>query len=313
MDSEFLSSGQIPKDKTKDLYLLNWETYWSKTPLYEMPLDQVTTSLIQKTYNSLSCPASAVKTIHNVMVRFYRFLEQEGLARNLTPSLVLPKDEKATEREIKEITVWTEDELKTILTSFDKAPSKFRLKFLIILASHTGCRISELLALTYDDFKDDIIIINKQLTMIQKRVNGKKETVFKIETLKSASSRRIIPFPDDLKKSLDEHMKWQKKDLRNNHYKTNYLFTTGTGNFYDRRNIGHACERYYKKIGVPANNFHVYRHTFGTMLCKNGVSIQSTSSLLGHSDISTTAKYYVNVGLEQKRDAMEKLLRGFDL
>ena len=59
--------------------------------------------------------------------------------------------------------------------------------------------------------------------------------------------------------------------------------------------------------GVEEKNIHAYRHTFGTNLCRQGVPIQTASKLLGHDDISTTAKYYVNVSDEEKARAIEKL------
>ena len=40
-----------------------------------------------------------------------------------------------------------------------------------------------------------------------------------------------------------------------------------------------------------------------------GVPIEETSKLMGHSDISVTAKYYINVNAERKRDAIEKILQ----
>jgi integrase len=68
-----------------------------------------------------------------------------------------------------------------------------------------------------------------------------------------------------------------------------------------------ALNRYYQRIGVEEKNIHAYRHTFGTNLCRQGVPIQTASKLLGHDDISTTAKYYVNVSDEEKARAIEKL------
>ena len=72
-------------------------------------------------------------------------------------------------------------------------------------------------------------------------------------------------------------------------------------------NVRTALNRYYKKIGVDEKNIHAYRHTFGTNLCRQGVPIQTASKLLGHDDISTTAKYYVNVSADEKARAIETL------
>ena len=68
------------------------------------------------------------------------------------------------------------------------------------------------------------------------------------------------------------------------------------------------CDRYYDRIGIEHKGFHTYRHTFGTNLCRNGIPIQTASALLGHEDISVTAKYYVNVGLDQKQEAVDSLV-----
>ncbi len=62
-----------------------------------------------------------------------------------------------------------------------------------------------------------------------------------------------------------------------------------------------------KKIGVPQRGFHTYRHTFGTMLCNRGVPIQTASVLLGHADIKITARYYINVSLDEKAKAVNVL------
>jgi integrase len=52
---------------------------------------------------------------------------------------------------------------------------------------------------------------------------------------------------------------------------------------------------------------HTYRHTFGTNLYRKGVPLKTASDLLGHSDISTTAKYYIGTRDEEKRKAIEML------
>ena len=106
---------------------------------------------------------------------------------------------------------------------------------------------------------------------------------------------------------LQKHKLWQKKEMMKNGYRTEYIFTTDSGGFYDKRNINTACNRYYKKIGIEPKGFHTYRHTFGTMLCNRGIPIQTASVLLGHSDINITAKYYINVSLDEKTKAVNAL------
>ena len=50
-----------------------------------------------------------------------------------------------------------------------------------------------------------------------------------------------------------------------------------------------ACER-LKLPYIPLSNF---RNTFGTLLAKSGIEMSTTANILGHSNISTTYKYYI--------------------
>jgi integrase len=52
---------------------------------------------------------------------------------------------------------------------------------------------------------------------------------------------------------------------------------------------------------------HKLRHHFATELRKKKVPIETISKLLGHEDVSITAKYYAHIGDEEKRDAVDHL------
>lgn len=294
--------------RTRDLYVSTWNKYIKPTPLYSMPLDEVTAATLQNTYNNIDCPTSALKTADKLMKRFYKYLEIQGLSRNFTPSLVIVKKEQAHTAPKNEVVVWSDEEVSKILASFQKAQEGFRLSFFIILAYYTGCRLSELLAVTYDDFTPQGFSINKQVVNEPSfRHNEKNVYELKIGKLKTQSSYRIIPLNEEVLKALDKHKQWQTKEMLKNGYRTNYLFTTVSGKFYDKKNIITACNRYYKRIDVPSKGFHTYRHTFGTNLCRLGVPIQTASALLGHTDINVTAKYYINVSIHDKFEAVSKL------
>ena len=296
------------KDSTKVRYINAWNNNIKPLPLYNLPLEKVTALVIQNAYNTLrenGCPVSTLKNLHKLMRKFYKYLELSGYARDISGSLVLPKEEKRVKDDI---VVWTDEEIKTVLNNFDQAQSGFRFRFLLVLAYNTGCRISELLALTYEDFLEEGLRINKQVAEIVTYSNdGTATRTLGIDTTKTATSCRIIPLNEHVKNELVFHQAWQRVDMMKNGYRTRYLFTTNSGAFYDKRNAGVACKRYYKRIGVPEYGFHVYRHTFGTNLCRNGVPIQTASALLGHDSITTTAKYYVSVSSEDKLQAVQSL------
>ena len=95
--------------------------------------------------------------------------------------------------------------------------------------------------------------------------------------------------------------------MKKRKYKTDLIFTTSTGNYVDAHNARTSLNRFYKRYGLPVRNIHVYRHTFASRLAASGVPIQTVAALLGHTTTITTAKYYVNVPDELKRNAIKSL------
>ncbi|MEE0741033.1 MAG: site-specific integrase [Emergencia sp.] len=301
----FLKDNSL-KERTKDLYLSCWKKYVVPSKVYPMALSDVSAVVLQDLYNRLDVPTSSLESINKLMRRFYKYLEREGISRNITGSLVIPKADEPHKE--KSITVWTDEEVNKIFNSFEKAQNGFRLRFLLVLAYNTGCRISELLGLKYEDFTADGILIRRQT--IEKPVfnrDGQTSYSLSVDGLKTSSSYRTIPISSAVMNELASHKAWHNADMLANGYRTDFLFTTASGSFYYRRNVTHALQRYYKRIGVEPKGFHTYRHTFGTNLCRKGVSIQIASSLLGHSDINVTAKYYVDVSASEKMKAIELL------
>lgn len=293
---------------TRKRYETVYRLYIKTSELSGKLLSEVNSSDIQKFYNAVDCSSATLRSIHNVMGHFFTYLEKQGISRNLSNGVVLPnKDKCKKQSDIEaphEIVVWNDEELEKILSNLGEN----RIRFLIIMAAYTGCRLSELLALKYSDFVDGMVYISKQLTtnnVISQ--NEPTEYTLTIDKTKTESSCRSIPTPEIVLNELEKHQAWQKEEMLKNSYRTEFIFTTSSGNFYYRRNIIRACERYYKSIGVNYKEFHTYRRTFCSNLAKNGVMLNTASKLMGHNNINVTAKFYVNVDDDEKREAIEKL------
>lgn len=126
------------------------------------------------------------------------------------------------------IEVWPESELKTIISGSEG----HRLHLLLLLAANIGCRIGELLALRYDDISDSILKINKQIVIVDVFKDGiKSGQKIQISETKTAASIRSILLDTPTIKAIDEHKKWHKAEMMENGYRTEYIFTTKTGNF----------------------------------------------------------------------------------
>ena len=306
----FMVDGTI-KDSTKATYIRAWRKYVVDAEFYSSKLNLITAATLQEFYVNLinsGVKRSHVVKINKIMRRFYTYVSVEGYGRNITTSVKVPKENK--EPTCHEISTWTDDELSKILNCLDQAHAGFRLRFFIILAIFTGARFGELLGLRYSDFQGDGLHIRRQLQEeYTYDADGNDEYAPKIEKVKTDSSARVIPLNDLVWEELRRHKKWQLEEMLKKKYRVEkgYLFTTNSGAFYDKRNVRRALKRYYEEIEVKNKSVHSYRATFATNLCKSGVSIEVASKLLGHADISTTARYYVGITEERKKDAAKKL------
>lgn len=130
--------------------------------LYISDLNDVDSKAIQDVYNNSKASFSARNAADKLMKLFYAYLDSNGIARDITSSLVVYKEESSSTGQ-DDIVTWTDEETEVILNSFDKADPRFRFRFLVVLALYSGCRISELLALKYSDIVNDNIIVNKQI------------------------------------------------------------------------------------------------------------------------------------------------------
>lgn len=301
------------QESTMASYIRSWNKYIKPSRLYSMPLDEITGLTISEVYQELfnsGVNNKALISIHRIMKKLYSYIALNRLGFDNTIGLEIPKAKKEITE--KKIVIWTDEEINRIMNGFDKAFRGFRLRFLIVLALHTGARISELLGLDKADIneKERTLTISKQLRaeyIVDRYGDGTSYYAEEISSPKTNSSVRTIPLNDTVMKEYQIFKEWQFKDEKKHSYITSHLFTTENGTYYFRRNIYRALERYYKAIGVRYKNFHCYRHTFGTNLSKSGVPIETASALLGHSDISTTAKYYIGITQEQMRIAVSKI------
>lgn len=131
------------------------------------------------------------------------------------------------------------------------------------------------------------------------------------QTPKTKNSIRTIPFPENLVPILKKHKLHQDQeklaagDSYNN--KSNFIFTTSTGNIIDSRNLIRAYSRALKKSQIPYRNFHSLRHTYATKLFERKNRLETVQKLLGHSHSSITADIYTHVMPKQKIDTVETL------
>lgn len=293
---DFLMHDEYLALNSRRLYADAWHKYVAPTDIYSLPLLDVDSATLQRLFNRLDddVSKSTQVKIYNLLKKFYAFLAAQDICADITTTLTRPRRPDVVDT----IETWTPDEIRKILTGFDKARADFRLTLLIKLAYLTGMRLAELLALQASDVKynDDLdlhyISVSKQLISTRQG--------FVLTKPKTKSAIRRIPIDQTtVYDILVEHGGWQVLDMAKHGYKNpqGFLFTTKSGGFYDQHNIARALQRYYEKIGVPPKGFHTYRRTFATLAANRGVPIHELSKILGHSSTAVTARYYVDTDI----------------
>lgn len=119
-------------------------------------------------------------------------------------------------------------------------------------------------------------------------------TYVHVRGTKSKKADRYVPVPDALKFDLDG-----KTDEE-------YYFLSRRGKPLTRDDIRRMWEDFIEGTGVDATAYQL-RHTYGTRAHKVGVPIDVLADIMGHENIETTRKYYIDDNKESKERQREKL------
>ena len=76
---------------------------------------------------------------------------------------------------------------------------------------------------------------------------------------------------------------------------------------------GHNHQKKIKLLTPPIQcTLYDFRRTFATRMAESGMNPTSLKTIMGHSDITTTLKYYVDLTPKMKSQAQELLERAFE-
>lgn len=174
----------------------------------------------------------------------------------------------------------------------------------VYLALCTGMRIGEVCALEWADvdLTHRIIRVCHTVGRIYNSDIGATERVF--STPKTKNSFREIP----ISKSLFEVLSIVKKQSTTPYVVGTSVYAT------DPRSYRDYFSRLLKRLKIDSIVFHGLRHTFATRCIESQCDYKTVSSILGHSNVSTTLNLYVHPNMQQKKrciDKMSKFVEGF--
>lgn len=286
-------------------------------PFANLPIQKVDRNMINSQVTALTTYSTSVitKVWQQLQGAFNEARIREVLSKNpfeIKGYIIKPKSVKQT----KIIDALTIEEERRFVKELDKGYDQFSIVFYI--AIYTGMRISEILALKYEDIdlKNRIIYVRKTLSHVDE---GK---VILEETTKTYAGMRDVPIINSLYIKLEAFLKDKKKG---------FLFKND-GEFYHatcfNTRFKKICKNadirvYYKRLGVKGGvktkkiyycnaknsrvNIHMLRHTFATRCIENGVSPVVLQRILGHKDIQVTLNTYTSVFKEFKEKEIDKI------
>lgn len=282
-----------------------YDLYVKNSILKDKKINTLKVIDIQKFYNSLEdegITANTIKMIHKIIKPFLNYLHANGFTINdlgATGLIKLPKIIKKTNS----MTVFTLDEQNKFIQSITNNP----IRVLYLFALGTGLRIGELLALTWDDIKDNMVTVNKNIKSV--KIDGKWILLLQ-DTPKTEKSNRTVPIPQNILFELDVY-KSKQNDLKSkalDMYKdNNVIFSTDSGTYINPSNLNRRFKKTLKKADMEPIKFHSLRHTYATRLFENSIPPKTVSELMGHKDVQTTLNLYTWVLDSQKNKAVEVL------
>src|SRR6516225_834071 len=180
------------------------------------------------------------------------------------------------------------DEVKRLIVACNEPT-----RTIVLLATMTGLRIGEILALRW------------------KRINFIDETLVVAETCfmgrfgspKTHASRREVPLSRAVVEALSaQYSRSANQSPEGLVFATRYGGPL-TSNNLRKRGLQSAC----KRAGLPRINWHGLRHTHGTLLHVQGTPLKVAQAQLGHSDLATTLEVYTHASVMAQREAMNLL------
>ena len=175
----------------------------------------------------------------------------------------------------------TEDEYTNLLQAIKVRTAKAR-KFeftsardtlLVTLNLTVGLRCSEALSLKVEQFDNDIIsIIGK----------GGKLRKFKVT--------------DEIRARFNEYMEVRDQAF-NDGEDSELLFVSVTGKELHVKDINKNLKKYCERCGIDKDiTSHCLRRSCATHYLQEGIPVAQVATLLGHSDVKTTMRYYKEDG-----------------
>jgi len=268
-----------------ECYLDNWILpRWQ-----DHKLNQVKPVAVEAWLDSIKRARGTRAKIRNIMsALFHHAMRYEWLDANPI-KLVRQSAKRERTPDVLEL-----EELQLLLTKLE-----LRERTLVLLDAATGLRVSELLALRWEDV--DFKTLELRVTRsIWHQVVG---------DCKTEASAKPVPLDSYMAEDL---LRWQR--MSPYPMPSDWVFASPTMKGKQPYWPDNLMKRYIRPVARKAGirkqvGWHTFRHSFGTLLKANGEDVKTVQELLRHANSRITLEVYTQAVTSNKRAAQSKVVK----
>lgn len=315
------------KESTKINYIYLYNLH-VKNNIGQRKIKSLKYSDIKTFYNDLvdhGLNVSSVSLIHGILHPTFSLAVKDGIINsNPSDDIIGEMKKSCPKREPRHaLTIQEQRLFFEFMGRFEKY-SYLSPLFTFFLG--TGCRIGEVIGLTWDDidFQERTISINHNTKYIS---DGHGSMKWVITSPKTDAGKRTIPLLDEVYKALIDLKKvYLQYGIRCNceiDGYSDFVFLNSVGNIFLPVSINTAIKKIYKKANKWENerakaenrqpieirhfSAHNLRHTFCTRLCEVENNVKLIMDIMGHSDITTTMNIYNEIQETKRKESFTEL------
>lgn len=238
--------------------------------LGDLRLDEIEARRVQHYVADKADEQLAPKTIKNqlaVLARMLKVAQSWGVVERL-PAIAMPRVDLPEWQ-------WLDwDEVERLI---EAARTEERLTTMVPVAIYTGLRIGEQIALRWGD-----------IDLARGELHVRRSYAVGSTTSPKSNKHRTIPLGNVALSALREQ---RAQTYMRSGTGGGLVWADEDGKQLTKQHIRDPFQRALKRAGIRSIRWHDLRHTYASLLAKEGASLQAIQRLLGHSDIRTTMRY----------------------
>ena len=331
----YLSTKTELKSTTRSNYIYTWD-YFVRETFGKKKIGEVKYSDVLYFYTYLmkerGIEVSSIENVHTLLFPTFKLAVRDEIIRRNPAEGALAEVKKRFGGGRKLRKALTVEQQRAFIRYIEDSPFFDSWYPLFTTLLGTGCRIGEIIGLTWDDvdLEKRTISINHNLTYYPRREDT-YACEFRISTPKTEAGIRTIPMMGPVYNVLSGEYKRQLEEgfcTRSIDGMTNFIFTNRFGKPHNPQGVNRAIVRITsaynaqeevkakkenrEPIILPHFSCHIFRHTFASRLCEKETNIKVIQQIMGHADVATTMNIYAKVNEATTRVSIENLEQSYD-